>query len=139
MTLVVDASMVVSGLVDSSPVGAWAASLLASEYLVAPHLMHAEAASVLRRAVLTAGVTEDAAMLAYAELASLRVNYFAFRPFAPRIWELRANLTPYDAWYVALAETLGAELATLDLRLSRAAGPRCGFVLPPETSMNGPA
>lgn len=45
--------------------------------------------------------------------------------------ELRPNITAYDAWYVALAETLGAKLATLDARLSRAAGTRCEFAIPP--------
>jgi len=47
------------------------------------------------------------------------------------VWDLRTNVTAYDAWYVALAETLGAKLATLDTRLSRATGPRCGFTSPP--------
>jgi hypothetical protein len=49
---------------------------------------------------------------------------FAYEPFAPRVWELRQNVTAYDGWYVALAELLGATLATLDVRLTKAAGPR---------------
>lgn len=57
---------------------------------------------------------------------------YPYEPFAERVWELRPTVTPYDAWYVALAESLNARLATLDLRLSRAPGPRCGFVLPPD-------
>ena len=52
-------------------------------------------------------------------------------PFAQRIWELRGNVTAYDAWYVALAEALGSELATVDLRLSRASGCQCVFLTPP--------
>ena len=49
---------------------------------------------------------------------------------ADRVWELRSTVTAYDAWYVALAETLDATLATLDEKLSRATGPRCAFVVP---------
>jgi predicted nucleic acid-binding protein len=66
-----------------------------------------------------------------ADLLDLRVDLFLCAPFASRVWELRANVTAYDAWYVALAESLGAKLATLDTRLSRAAGPRCSFQTPP--------
>lgn len=71
------------------------------------------------------------ASLAHVDLASLRLELFAYSVCAPRVWELRSNLTAYDAWYVALAEMLGATLATLDTRLSRAAGTRCPFALPP--------
>lgn len=56
---------------------------------------------------------------------------FPSEPFAPRIWQLRYNLTAYDAWYVAIAESLELSLATLDLRLARASGPICDFELPP--------
>ena len=66
--------------------------------------------------------------MAHHDLLGLRVELFAYEPFGPRAWELRGNLTTYDAWYVALAEDLGSPLATLDRRLSRAAGPRCGFL-----------
>jgi predicted nucleic acid-binding protein len=49
---------------------------------------------------------------------------------AERVWELRKNVSAYDAWYVALAELLRAPLATLDLRLTRESGPTCSFVTP---------
>jgi len=52
------------------------------------------------------------------------------RPFEDRIWQLRRNLTCYDAWYVATAEALEIPLATLDRRLARAPGPRCIIVGP---------
>ena len=55
---------------------------------------------------------------------------FAFEPFAARAWALRATVTSYDAWYVAVAEAIATPLATLDLRLARAAGPRCRFQTP---------
>lgn len=130
MTLVVDAGFVAAALVDSGPVGAWADRLIVTDDLAAPHLMPVEVANVLRRATLAGDISADTAALAYADLLSLRVQLFAYEPFATRVWELRENVTAYDAWYVALAESLDARLATLDLRLAKAAGPRCAFATP---------
>jgi predicted nucleic acid-binding protein len=76
-------------------------------------------------------ISADTASLAHADLLGLRVELFPYAPFAARIWELRENVTAYDAWYVALSESLDASLATLDARLSRAPGPRCRFERPP--------
>ncbi|KLL13045.1 MULTISPECIES: FitA-like ribbon-helix-helix domain-containing protein [Protofrankia] len=53
-----------------------------------------------------------------------------YEPFATRVWELRENITAYDGWCVALAESLGARLATPDLRPARTIGPRCAFTTP---------
>ncbi len=130
MTLVVDAGLVVAALVDSGPVGSRADQLLASDDLAAPHLMLVEAANVLRRASIAGEISADAATLAHADLLSLRIELFAYEPFAARVWELRKNVTVYDGWYVALAESLDAKLATLDVRLTKAAGPRCAFAVP---------
>jgi predicted nucleic acid-binding protein len=130
MTLVVDSGLVVAALVDSGPVGTWADHLLATDDLAAPHLMPVEAANVLRRAAMAGEISADTAALAHADLLSLRVELFAYEPFATRVWELRENVTTYDSWYVALAESLSARLATLDLRLTKAAGPRCAFATP---------
>lgn len=131
MTLVVDASVVVAALIDPGPAGTWAESLLVSGPLAAPHLMPMEAANILRRSALAGDISVDVASLAHEDLISLRVEYFPYAPFAPRAWELRSNVTTYDAWYVALAESLGARLATLDARLSAASGIRCEFAVPP--------
>jgi len=125
VTLVIDASLVVSALVDSGSTGTWAESLLATEPLTAPHLMPVEAANILRRAAMAGNISADAASMAYADLLDLRVELFPYAPFAARVWELRDNVTSYDAWYIALAESLGSRVATLDLRLARAPGPRC--------------
>lgn len=130
MTLVIDASLVTAALVDSGTHGSWAERLLESDDLAAPHLMPVEVANILRRASLAGELSDDAAALAHGDLVALRVALFPYTPFAERVWELRKNLTSYDAWYVALAETLETRLATLDARLGRAAGPRCGFVVP---------
>lgn len=131
MTLVADASLVVSALVDSGATGTWAESVLMAEPLSAPHLMPVEAANILRRAEAAGDITSDTAALAQADLLGLRVELFPYAPFGQRAWELRRNVTSYDAWYVALAEFLGSRVATLDVRLARATGPRCEFVTPP--------
>jgi predicted nucleic acid-binding protein len=128
VTLVVDASMVVAALVDSGADGRWAESLLASDSLAAPHLIMAEAANILRRSALAGAISAEQASLAHADLLDLRVELFPYAPLALRIWELRENVTCYDAWYVAIAEALNAPLATLDARLAKAPGPRCRFM-----------
>ena len=132
MTVVVDASAVVAALVDAGSDGRWAESELAREGLAAPHLMPVEAANILRRAVLAGDLSADTAALAHDDLVHLRVDLFPYEPHAQRVWQLRDNLTAYDAWYVALAEDLGIPLVTLDQRLARANGPRCEFRLPPK-------
>ncbi len=132
MTLVVDASVVVAALVDTGTSGRWAEELLVSDDLAAPHLLPVEAGNILRRLALHGEISEDAAALAHADLLDLRVALFPYALDAWRAWELRHNLTTYDASYVALAESLEAELATLDARLAKALGSRCRFRLPPE-------
>ncbi len=128
--LVVDASVLIVALVDGGADGQWAEEILTGGSLAAPHLMPVEVANILRRAERAGEISADVAALAHADLADLRVDLFPYLPFADRVWEPRSNLTAYDAWYVALAERLECELATLDGRLSRAPGPRCGFVVP---------
>ena len=129
MTLIIDASMVVSALVDSGRDGRWAEALLVSDSLTAPHLLTAEASNILRRSALAGAISPEQASLAHADLLDLRVELFPYAPFASRIWELRENVTCYDAWYVAVAEALSAPLATLDIRLTKAPGPHCRFLV----------
>ena len=131
MTVVVDSSVVVAALIDPGAVGEWAESMLLDGPMAAPHLMPVEAANILRRSALAGDISADVASLAHEDLVSLRLELFPYTPCASRVWELRSNITAYDAWYVALAETLGATLATLDARLSRATGTRCVFAVPP--------
>src|SRR5439155_16086665 len=97
------------------------------------------AANILRRAAAAGEISADIAAMAHADLLDMRVGFFPYAPFAPRIWELKDDLTSYDAWYVALAEFLGSRVATLDLKLARATGPRCGFESPPAASEPGRA
>ena len=130
MTLVVDASVVVAAALDAGAAGQWAESVLLSGQLAAPHHMVVEASNVIRRAALAGDVSPDAAALAHGDILNLPVSLFPFAPYAVRVWELRENVTAYDAAYVALAESLDVRLATLDERLSRATGPHCTFWLP---------
>jgi predicted nucleic acid-binding protein len=123
--VVVAASTVVAALLDGGPDGRWAEEVLATGQLAAPQLLPAEVANVVRRAAMTGKISQDAASLAHADLQALRVELFPYWPFADRIWELRANVTSYDAWYVALAEYLDCPLATLDRRLARAPNVNC--------------
>jgi predicted nucleic acid-binding protein len=129
VTLVIDASMVVAALIDSGTDGRWAEPLLTSDSLAAPHLLTPEASNILRRSALAGAISAEQASLAYSDLLDLRVELFPYAPFATRIWDLRDNVTCYDAWYVALAEALNAPLATLDIRLAKASGPRCRFLV----------
>ena len=122
--------MVVAGLVDGGADGTWAEGLLAEHTLAAPHLMPVEAANILRRAALAGDISPDTASLAHGDLLALRVELFPYEPFGRRVWELRGNLTAYDAWHVAVAEFLDAPLATLDGKLCAATGPRCEFATP---------
>ena len=131
MTLVVDASFVVAALTDSGPDGRWAEALVAAEQLAAPHLVMVEATNILRRAALAGELSTSDAGMAHLDLVRLRVELFAYSTFASRVWELRENVTAYDAWYVAVAERLDAPLATLDRHLMMATGPTCTFVTPP--------
>jgi|HubBroStandDraft_1064217.scaffolds.fasta_scaffold256425_2 predicted nucleic acid-binding protein len=128
--VVLDASVVVAALADGGPDGQWAERILVSGPLAAPHLMPAEVANIVRRAAAIGKITQDTASLAHADLQELRIELFPYEPFADRIWELRANVTCYDAWYVALAEFLDCPLATLDRRLARAPGLKCAIQLP---------
>lgn len=130
MTIVLDASVLVAALIDDGPTGDWADHLVAREPLVAPHHLPVEVSNILRRAALAGTISRDQASLAFTDLIDLDVDLVPFEPLADRIWELRHNITPYDAWYVALAEALDLPLATLDLRLANAPAD-CRFLLPP--------
>lgn len=123
--LVVDASVLVPALADDGPDGDAARARLRDQRLAAPELIDLETASVIRRGLLFGGLDDRRAALALADLADLPLRRAPHRPLLARCWELRENLTPYDAAYVALAEALGAPLVTADAWLAGAPGPRC--------------
>jgi predicted nucleic acid-binding protein len=123
--IVVDASVLATALGDDGPDGDRARARLRGERLSAPELVDLEVASVLRRQVQGGAVDIRRAALALADLAALPLRRAPHRPLLARCWELRDNLTIYDASYVALAEALDVPLLTGDGRLARAPGPRC--------------
>ena len=131
MTIVVDASFLVAALVDSGRKGVWAESMMAESSLAGPELVLAEVSNILRRLERIREISRLEANSAQRDLLRLDLDLFPFAPFADRVWDLRNNLTSYDAWYVALAEALGCPLVTLDRKLNRATGPACEILTPP--------
>lgn len=128
---VCDASALVAMLLDAGADGQWAADALTGTDLCAPALMPFECANVVRRQELAGLASPDQAALAHADLLDLAVELWPYEALADRVWELRGNLSSYDAAYVALAEILDVPLVTLDRRISRAPGIRCAISTPP--------
>jgi predicted nucleic acid-binding protein len=123
--LVVDASVLGPALADDGPDGDRARMRLWGESLAAPELIDLETALVIRRQVRSGRMDARRAALALADLVALPLRRAPHRPLLERCWELRENLTVYDAAYVALAELLDVALLTADARLAHASGPRC--------------
>lgn len=127
--IVVDASVLAPALSDDGPDGDEARARLLGEVLAAPDLIDLETASVLRGAVRAGTLPIRRAELALADLADLPIDRAAHRRLLSRCWELRDNLTIYDASYVALAELLEVQLVTADRKLAAAPGIRCAIDL----------
>jgi predicted nucleic acid-binding protein len=89
-----------------------------SESLHAPHLLDLEVAQVLRRNVAAATIASARGKEALQDLRDLSLVRYPHEMVLERIWELRDNLTAYDAAYVALAEALDAPLLTCDRKLA---------------------
>jgi predicted nucleic acid-binding protein len=126
--IVLDASALVVGLTDITARGREVRRRLASSTSVrAPDLVNCETLSALRRLQHVGGVSAAGHRQAITGLSGIAVDRVPTMPFIKRIAELAANVTPYDAAYVALAESLGCPLLTADRRLANAPGPRCDF------------
>jgi predicted nucleic acid-binding protein len=123
--LVADASVLVVALADDGPDGDQARARLRGERVVLPELADLEVVSVLRRQMAVGTLDARRADLALDDLAALPARRAPHRPLLRRCWELRNNLTVYDAAYVAVAEIMQATLVTADRRLAAAPGPRC--------------
>jgi predicted nucleic acid-binding protein len=123
--LVVDASVLATALADDGTDGDTARGYLLTQELAAPELIDLEVASVLRRQLSVARLDLRRAQLALADLFDLPMLRAPHRPLLGRCWELRDNLSVYDAAYVALAEALGTSLLTADSRLAKAPGIKC--------------
>jgi predicted nucleic acid-binding protein len=121
--IVVDASALLEALLRTSAaktVETWLFDPALT--LHAPHLIDVEIAQVIRRYAAHGDIDGERGGAALADLADLRLNRYPHDFLLPRVWELRNNLTAYDAVYVALAEVLDAPLLTRDRRLAAAAG-----------------
>jgi len=123
--IVVDASIVVTALADDGPDGDRVRGRLRGERLLAPHLIDVEVVSAWRRLAAAGDLDERRVGLAMDDLDSLRLDRVPHRPLMVRCWELRQNLTVYDATYVALAEAMQVPLLTADAKLAAAPGLRC--------------
>ena len=121
--IVLDASALVELILDT-PTGRLVADRIAdpADSLHVPHLADVEVAQALRRYVREDEIDANAGEAALADLRALDLQRHAHEPLLERVWELRQNLTAYDAVYVALAEVLDGVLLTCDHRLSQAPG-----------------
>jgi predicted nucleic acid-binding protein len=128
--IVVDASAVLEVLLRTPSSAAATQRLFDSgETVHAPHLLDVEVAQVLRRYAATGQVERERCRMALDDLAEFPLRRYPHDVLLPRVWELRNNLTAYDAVYVALAEALDALLLTRDRRLAAAAGHRARISL----------
>jgi predicted nucleic acid-binding protein len=124
--IVVDASVLANALADDTADGRLARERLTSGgELFAPDLVDVETVSVLRRRWLAGDVTARRFSSAVDDLEDLALTRFPTLPLMRWAYELRANVTAYDAAYVALAEQLGCILVTADARLTKAPGIKC--------------
>jgi predicted nucleic acid-binding protein len=125
--IVLDASAAVSALLNAGE----ARTALADDSVHVPHLIDSEIAHAMRRQVLHGTVTADDGWLALDTWRRLGVHRHPVAGLLDRVWELRENVSAYDASYLALAEALGCALLTADARLSRVPGLHCPVTIVP--------
>jgi predicted nucleic acid-binding protein len=125
--IVVDASAALTALLNDGP----ARQILGGQRLHAPHLIDCELASALRRQVHANHVTADDGWNALDAWRRIGVTRYPVSGILQRIWELRDNVSAYDASYVAVAESLDCALVTADRRLSNAIGLLCTVTVVP--------
>ena len=123
--IVSDASTVVLALGDDGPAGDAARERLSGERIIAPELLDVEVVAAWRRHEAGGCLDPRRAALARSDLRELPVDRVSHCLLMERCWELRGNVTVYDAVYVALAELLDVPLVTADRRLANAPGVRC--------------
>ncbi len=121
--IVLDASAAIE-LLLRTPAGEDVARRIARAELAAPHLIDVEVAQVARRYERARSLTGSRARQLLSDLLDLELTRYPHDVLLPRAWQLRANLTVYDAVYVTLAEALGGALLTCDARVARAPGHR---------------
>jgi predicted nucleic acid-binding protein len=127
--IVVDASVLANVVGDDGADGDRARAALTGQDVSVPDLVDVEVVSVLRRRWLAKAISARRFAAAIDDLAVLPADRYPVLPFMPRAYELRANVSAYDATYVALAEQLDCSLLTADARLACAPGPRCAITV----------
>lgn len=128
--IVVDASVLANVVGDDGRDGQRARlEFRSADALAAPDLVDVETVAVLRKRWIGGTVSGRRFATAISDLEQLDLDRYPALPFMRRAYELRANVTAYDAAYIALAEALGCALLTADARLAKAPGPRCAIRL----------
>lgn len=126
--IVVDASVLANAVGDDGADGRRVRrELRGAGDLAAPDLVDVETVAVLRKRWLAGSLSGHRFATAVDDLTDIDLHRYPTLRFMRRAWELRANVTPYDAAYVALAEVLDCELWTADQRLAKAPGPLCAI------------
>jgi predicted nucleic acid-binding protein len=128
--IVLDTSAMVELLVGRDAIADQVRGLVVGQRLAAPHAIDLECASTLRGLVNGSKLPADEAERALELLAKMNVKRYGHAALLPRIWQLRNNMWPYDAAYVALAESLTAQLMTIDAKIEKVPGIRCEVVRP---------
>ena len=127
--IVVDASVAVPAVAEFGDRGTLALLRISQDRTLAPHLLDLEVANALKSMCKRGRLSEPIARRGLQKLLSLNVLRVAHSLLLARCWELRHNLSAYDASYVALAEQTGATLLTSDAHLARAPGIECDVEL----------
>jgi predicted nucleic acid-binding protein len=121
--IVVDASAILEALLRTPAAREVERRLFeSSQTLHAPHLLDVEVAQVVRRYAASNEIDVERGRMALVDLTDLPLHRYPHDFLLPRVWDLRNNLTAYDAMYVALAEALDAPLLTRDKRLAASPG-----------------
>lgn len=123
--IVVDASVLVTLVAERGARADAAQRRLDGDEVIAPELIDLEVLNVVRRLVRGGQVSEPDARAGLIAIAQAPIERFSHAGLLHRSWELRDNLSAYDAAYVALAEIFDVTLVTRDVRLARAPGLRC--------------
>ncbi|CAN5859376.1 PIN domain-containing protein [soil metagenome] len=128
--IVVDASVLTNALTDDGPVGARARAELARDaHWAAPEHLVVEVFSAVRGRWLGQKISQKRAQDALSAMSDATIDLVAAAPLLMRMWELRSNVSGYDAAYLAVAETFGCPLVAADAHLARVPGLRCGVRL----------
>jgi predicted nucleic acid-binding protein len=125
--LVVDASVLAPAIADGGIDGELCRDRIKNRTLFGPDLLRVEVISVIRRHLMSGALTKRQADNAIEDLLTFPITVYPTAPLLRRSWELRGNVTAYDACYVALAEALDCTLLTADSRLMNAPGTHCRF------------